>query len=146
MSSKNLLTIDELSQASGLTKRTIRYYVNSGLLDRPTGETKNARYDASHLEQIRNIKALQEQGYTLARILEIKRRTHQEVLNRREIGEPLTVIEIPVDPGISIVFRQEICGLTQPQMIKLSEVFLEVLKSVKNQEVQEKYSNESEQH
>ena len=134
MSSKNLLTIDELSQASGLTKRTIRYYVNSGLLDRPTGETKNARYDASHLEQIRNIKALQEQGYTLARILEIKRQTHQKVLNRREIGEPLTVIEIPVDPGISIEFRQEICGLTQPQMVKLAQAFLEVLKAEKNQE------------
>ena len=86
MSSKNLLTIDELSQVSGLSKRTIRYYVNSGLLDRPTGETKNARYDASHLEQIRNVKALQEQGYTLARIVELKRQTHQEVLNRREIG------------------------------------------------------------
>ena len=119
MSSKNLLTIDELSQVSGLSKRTIRYYVNGGLLDRPSGETKNARYDASHLEQIRNIKAL------------------REVLNRREIGEPLTVIEIPVDPGISIEFRQEICGLTQPQMIKLAQAFLEVIKSEKDKEAQE---------
>ena len=107
MSSKNLLTIDELSQVSGLSKRTIRYYVNSGLLDRPTGETKNARYDASHLEQIRNVKALQEQGYTLARIVELKRQTHQEVLNRREIGEPLTVIEIPVDPGFLLNFGRK---------------------------------------
>ena len=126
MSSKNLLTIDELSQVSGLSKRTIRYYVNGGLLDRPSGETKNARYDASHLEQIRNIKALREKGYTLARIVE-----------RREIGEPLTVIEIPVDPGISIEFRQEICGLTQPQMIKLAQAFLEVIKSEKDKEAQE---------
>ena len=107
------------------------------LLDRPTGETKNARYDASHLEQIRNVKALQEQGYTLARIVELKRQTHQEVLNRREIGEPLTVIEIPVDPGISIEFRQEICGLTQPQMIKLAQAFLEVIKTEKDKEAQE---------
>ena len=117
MSSKNLLTIDELSQVSGLSKRTIRYYVNGGLLDRPSGETKNARYDASHFE--------------------LKRQTHQEVLNRREIGEPLTVIEIPVDPGISIEFRQEICGLTQPQMIKLAQAFLEVIKSEKDKEAQE---------
>ena len=87
MSSKNLLTIDELSQVSGLSKRTIRYYVNSGLLDRPTGETKNARYDASHLE--------------------------------------------------SIEFRQEICGLTQPQMIKLAQAFLEVIKSEKDKAAQE---------
>lgn len=98
---------------------------------------KNARYDASHLEQIRNIKALREKGYTLARIVELKRQTHQEVLNRREIGEPLTVIEIPVDPGISIEFRQEICGLTQPQMIKLAQAFLEVIKSEKDKEAQE---------
>ena len=73
----------------------------------------------------------------LARIVELKRQTHQEVLNRREIGEPLTVIEIPVDPGISIEFRQEICGLTQPQMIKLAQAFLEVIKSEKDKEAQE---------
>lgn len=101
-------------------------------MDRPSGETKNARYDASHLDQIRNIKALQEKGYTLARIAELKRQTHQEVLNRREIGEPLTLVEIPVDPGISIEFRQEICGLTKPQMIKLAQVFLEICKSEKD--------------
>lgn len=74
---------------------------------------------------------------SLARIVELKRQTHQEVLNRREIGEPLTVIEIPVDPGISIEFRQEICGLTQPQMIKLAQAFLEVIKSEKDKEAQE---------
>jgi len=137
VSSKNLLTIDELSQVSGLSKRTIRYYVNSGLLDRPTGETKNARYDASHLEQIRNVKALQEQGYTLARIVELKRQTMHRVLSPWGGGEPLTVIEIPVDPGISIEFRQEICGLTQPQIIKLAQAFLEVIKSEKDKAAQE---------
>ena len=67
----------------------------------------------------------------------VRSQTHQEVLNRREIGEPLTVIEIPVDPGISIEFRQEICGLTQPQMIKLAQAFLEVIKSEKDKEAQE---------
>ena len=68
---------------------------------------------------------------------QILRQTHQEVLNRREIGEPLTVIEIPVDPGISIEFRQEICGLTQPQIIKLAQAFLEVIKSEKDKAAQE---------
>lgn len=120
VSSKDLLTIDELSQVSGLTKRTVRYYVSSGLVDRPSGETKSARYDAHHLEQIRNIKALQEKGFTLARILEVKKKTREEEINRKEIGEPLTRIEIPVDRGVSISFQQELCGLSKPQMIEIA--------------------------
>ncbi len=86
---------------------------------------------------VANAGSKDEKSYTLARIVELKRQTHQEVLNRREIGEPLMVIEIPVDPGISIEFRQEICGLTQPQMIKLAQAFLEVIKSEKDKAAQE---------
>lgn len=125
MSSKDLLTIEELSQASGLTKRTLRYYVSSGLLDRPSGETKSARYDAHHLEQIRNIKELQQQGFTLSRILEVKKKAREEQINRKEIGQPLTRIEIPVDRGISITFQQELCGLTMPQMVEIAESLME---------------------
>lgn len=145
MNNQTLLTIDELSDASGLTKRTIRYYVTAGLIDRPSGETRSARYDAHHLEQIRNIKALQDKGFTLARILDVKRQTKQEILNRREIGKPLTLVEIPVDRGISLQFRQELCGLTQPQMVKLADAFLELLKNEQNQNKLESEQNDKRQ-
>ena len=39
-----------------LPPRTIRYYVQMGLVDRPQGETRAARYGAVHLEQLLLIK------------------------------------------------------------------------------------------
>ena len=39
-----------------LPPRTVRYYVQMGLVDRPQGETRAARYGAAHLEQLLLIK------------------------------------------------------------------------------------------
>lgn len=47
------------------------------------------------------------------------------------------MIEIPVDPGISIEFRQGDLRPDAPQMIKLAQAFLEVIKSEKDKEAQE---------
>ena len=126
-SSKSLLTIDELAQASGIAIRTLRYYVSIGLIDKPTGETRGARYDARHLEQIRNVRELQAQGLTLNRILEIRKQTLQEHLEKRTIGEPVTRIEIAVDKGVSAVFMKELCNLTKNEMIEIANELAIVL-------------------
>lgn len=124
---KSLLTIDELSQATGVSVRTLRYYVSSGVLDKPTGETRNARYGTHHLDQVRNIKRLQEEGLTLNRILEIKKESLRDKLNKKEIGEPITTIEIPTDKGISIVFMKELCGLKKEEMIEIAKDFAQYI-------------------
>jgi DNA-binding transcriptional MerR regulator len=48
--------------------RTVRYYVQNGLVDKPEGETRAARYGASHLEQVLQIKKWTEAGVSLERI------------------------------------------------------------------------------
>ena len=42
-----------------------------------------------------------------------------------------------IKKAAAIEFRQEICGLTQPQIIKLAQAFLEVIKSEKDKAAQE---------
>ncbi len=46
----------ELAVLADLPPRTVRYYVQIGLVDRPEGETRAARYGARHLEQLLQIR------------------------------------------------------------------------------------------
>lgn len=59
------LKIDELAELSGVTRRTIRYYVAIGLLPAPGPK---GVYDAAHLEQLEAIKRLQSQRLSLKEI------------------------------------------------------------------------------
>ena len=52
-------TIDELSALTGLSRRTIRYYVQEGLIDPPAGRGRGGYYYDSHLRKLRQITSLQ---------------------------------------------------------------------------------------
>ena len=61
-------TLGELAEMTGLSRRTIRYYISRGLLPGPLKAGRGSRYGAEHLERIRRIRELQERGMTLAEI------------------------------------------------------------------------------
>jgi DNA-binding transcriptional MerR regulator len=65
------LTLDDLAHAVDLPKRTVRYYIQIGLVDRPEGETRAARYGARHLEQLATIRKWTAAGLSLERIREL---------------------------------------------------------------------------
>lgn len=63
--------LDELCALVGLPKRTVRYYIQLGLVDRPVGETRAARYGPRHVEQLLQIRKWTEAGVSLERIGEL---------------------------------------------------------------------------
>jgi DNA-binding transcriptional MerR regulator len=64
-------TLDELCTLVDLPKRTVRYYIQLGLVDRPEGETRAARYGPRHVEQLLQIRKWTEAGVSLERIGEL---------------------------------------------------------------------------
>ena len=64
-------TLDELTAATGLTVRTVRYYVSEGLLPPPHGAGPGTRYTREHLERLILIGALKDAYLPLR---EIRRR------------------------------------------------------------------------
>lgn len=58
----------DLCAIADLPIRTVRYYVQIGLMDRPVGETRAARYGADHLDQLLRIKQWTAEGFSLERI------------------------------------------------------------------------------
>ncbi len=60
--------IKELAALGGVSRRTVRYYVQRGLLPSPTGTGRGSHYTQAHLDQLIQVRTWQEDGVTLAEI------------------------------------------------------------------------------
>ena len=68
---EQLFTLDEISSLVDLSRRTVRYYIQVGLVDRPDGVGRGARYTNRHLDQLLEIRKWQQAGLSLERIREL---------------------------------------------------------------------------
>src|SRR5438445_10641672 len=57
--------IEQLARAAGVAVDTIRFYQGKGLLDSPRREGRVTWYGDSHVDRLKRIKELQQQGFTL---------------------------------------------------------------------------------
>jgi DNA-binding transcriptional MerR regulator len=57
--------IEQLARTAGVAVDTIRFYQGKGLLEAPRREGRVTWYGDSHLERLKRIKELQQQGFTL---------------------------------------------------------------------------------
>jgi DNA-binding transcriptional MerR regulator len=57
--------IEQLARTAGVAVDTIRFYQGKGLLESPRREGRVTWYGESHVERLRRIKELQQQGFTL---------------------------------------------------------------------------------
>ena len=60
--------IEQLASLGGVSRRTVRYYVQEGLLPAPLGVGRGRHYDSTHLERLLRVKALQERGLSLGEV------------------------------------------------------------------------------
>ena len=124
--SKTTHTIDQLSEKTGFPVRTIRYYIQEGLLDPPAGRGRGGYYYDGHLQRLLEIKALQDRGLRLAAI--------QEMLKKGEAPLPATEREIcvrcPVVPGFEIHVSRE---LEEKKRRNISEI-IRIARSILEEE------------
>jgi hypothetical protein len=57
--------IDELADLVGVSRRTVRFYVQEGLLPAPLGVGRGSHYDRTHLDRLLEVRSLQESGRSL---------------------------------------------------------------------------------
>jgi DNA-binding transcriptional MerR regulator len=60
--------IEELADLGGVSRRTVRYYVQEELIPPPRGAGRGAHYGPEHLAALLEVKALQERGLPLVDI------------------------------------------------------------------------------
>lgn len=108
-------SIEQLSELSGFTRRTIRYYIQEGLLEAPAGRGRGGFYYDSHLQKLRQIKSFQERGLGLDAILELlKSGEVQPISFEREVW-----VRHTITPGFEINIRRD---LEQQENKKIAEI------------------------
>jgi DNA-binding transcriptional MerR regulator len=100
------LTLDQLAAAAGLPVRTVRYYIQLGLVDRPVGEKRAAYYTPAHLEQLLTVQKWREGGLSLESIRRLMAgelpEAPPEPRGRIEVRSHMTVtdgVELVIEPG-----------------------------------------------
>ena len=109
--------LSELCVLVDLPPRTVRYYVQLGLVDRPQGETRAARYGARHLEQLLTIKKWTAAGVALERIRALLHGEPPPVPPRpRALGTVTVCSHLDVADGVEVVIDPGRAGLTPEQV------------------------------
>ncbi len=119
--------IGDLADLGGVSRRTVRYYVQEGLLPAPFGVGRGNHYGREHLEQLLRVKAMQEAGRTLDEIRESldgrrSRRQSSRTLESAERGLllPRSVWRrVTLAPGVELQVSADV-GLPSPG--KLTEL------------------------
>lgn len=109
--------LTELCVLADLPVRTARYYVQLGLVDRPDGETRGARYSARHLEQLLLIKKWTAAGVSLERIRGLLQGEAEPVPARPHVPGAVEVrSHLMVADGIEVVIDPARAGMTPEQV------------------------------
>ena len=110
-------SLDELCALTDLTKRTVRYYVQIGLVNRPEGETRAAKYSPQHLEQLLLVKKWTAAGVSLDRIRELLQGGSAPVPERGRVPGSIEVCShLHVAQGVELVIEPTRAGLTPEQL------------------------------
>ena len=125
MSNPDQYTLNELCVLADLPVRTVRYYVQNGLVDKPQGETRAARYGARQLEQVLLIKKWTAAGVSLDRTRELLQGEEAPVPARVrkagsvEVWSHLHVsdgLEVAIEPGRAQLSPEQVRAFTRGVM------------------------------
>jgi len=117
--------VEELATAAGVGVDTLRFYQGRGLLPAPRREGRIAYYGDRHLERLRRIRDLQQQGFSLAQIRRVvtqpDARPETEpllaALVEERVGErSLTRAELAAESGVpeALIQAAVAAGLMEP--------------------------------
>ena len=109
--------LDDLCTLSDTSKRTVRYYMQIGLVDPPIGSTKAAHYLHQHLDQLLTIRKLSEAGVSLERIREVlSGETPPLPPRQRQSGSVEVRSHLFIADGVELVISPERAGLSSEQV------------------------------
>jgi DNA-binding transcriptional MerR regulator len=97
-----LLELAELCEQTGVTARTVRYYIQQGLLASPGQMGPGAKYTPSHLARLLLIRKLQQEHLPLA---EIRRR-----LTNLDDESVLSLVRSPARAGSAADYARSVLG------------------------------------
>jgi DNA-binding transcriptional MerR regulator len=111
------LSIGELARLGGVTRRTVRYYVQRGLLPAPEGRGRGSHYTREHLDTLVRIRRLQEKGVPLERIPHELDPSKAPPASPEPMPRIAPWTRVVVDDGVELHLREKPVDSTQLQAL-----------------------------
>jgi DNA-binding transcriptional MerR regulator len=120
--------IKELAELGGVTRRTVRYYVQRGLLPTPLGTGRGPHYTPAHLERLIQIRQLQETGVPLAEIAARLDEVSQTPVPAPEVPPARsTWMRFVLAEGVELHVRAGAASFQPSQLLRLVEAARQTL-------------------
>ena len=117
MNTQPTLSFEELCSVVDLPPRKVRYYIQLGIVDRPDGINRWAKYTTRHVEQLLSIKKWQAAGLSLERIRELLHGEPDELPPKRQTSGSIEVwSRLLVAPGIELNVEAGASGLSPEEL------------------------------
>ena len=123
--------LEELCKLTDFSVRTVRYYMQLGLVDRPVGETRAAHYTQKHLDQLILIKRLTDSGISLERVGEVMAGGEPPISTaRKQPGSIEVKSHLFIAPGIELQISAEEVGMSPEQLRSMIKEIMVITKKV----------------
>ena len=131
------LSIDEVSSLTSVPPRTIRYYIQKGLVDRPVGQRKAAHYTREHVRQLLEIERWKASGVSLDAIRAIM--SGDQVApgipeHTRRPGEIKFCSKVWLAPGLELHLDPSELKLNNEQLRRLAGKIADLVSSMTSKE------------
>jgi len=124
-------SLEELCKLTDFSVRTVRYYMQLGLVDRPIGETRAAHYTQKHLDQLILIKRLTDSGISLERVGEVLAGGEPPISTaRKQPGSIEVKSHLFIAPGIELQISAEEAGMSPEQLRSMIKEIILITKKV----------------
>lgn len=132
------LSLDQLCALVELPRRTVRYYIQLGLVDRPTGETRAAYYTDRQVEQLLTIRKWTDAGLSLERVRQLLEGADPQVPPPlpRKPGSVEVMSHLVVADGVEVVIEPGRAGLKPEEVRALFRAVLDAYAKITNKEKQ----------
>ena len=113
------LSLQQLSERADVPGRTVRFYIQKGLLPGPEGEKRGAYYTEANLAELLRIRQWQDAGLSLDAIAGLLQARSEPPV---ALARPGTIEErshLIVADGLELVVAPERAGLTHAQLRSL---------------------------
>ena len=132
MKNQTTFSLEQISTLVELPRRTVRYYIQSGLVDRPEGIGKGAYYTDQHVEKLLMIRKWQLAGLSLKRIAELLKQQASGPLppTPRRAGTVEVWSHLVVTDGVEVNIEPGRAGLSPEQVRVFFQQVTKIFKQI----------------
>jgi len=128
-------SLDQLCTLTDTTARTVRFYIQQGLVDRPLGEKRGSHYNHVHLQQLLEISKWKAAGLSLERIRELLSATNHDSLlppaKPKTAGSLEVWSHLHIQDGLELTINPERAGLSPEALRQFTKQVMQLAQQLK---------------